>query len=568
MAQSTVSFASYAQTYARAMSSNHVYVTFGGSDAYTNGSRINLPALPADVTMTPWEVRVMNGFLDHEISHIRYTDWVAWRSIKGNTLRGLSNILEDIRIENLLIKEFPGTKDGLDACTQELENRKRKEGETPSNLAQSLMEAIYISVYRDYRDVENVSFAFDIDLGGFPGGKEIADLLKELSYLKDTAGAISLAERILQKLPKNMTQPTSPPEIDPSTGEPLPVILGGGTGGEPYNGPIIVVGYSNLSSQEKAAFDEAVSSVEENLKSESLGDFSKDLQSQDGFKEVEWRGQKILPPCGTQKDRIYVPSKEDLDMYERVRSGASGEIAQMKRMLQIYLQSRNTKAWEKGLDEGLIDEDNLAGFAAGDHRLFKQRREKRLMNTAVEVMVDLSGSMTESTTRLAAVMLSEAISAVPQVKLSVTGFTTNNHRYNGSGGRCVGLDLPLFKDFDEPHVKARGRLGALSTYGYTPLGEAYAYGHSRIVARKEKRKVLWLITDGSPYFPCNDNSHNEYMLMGRVHERNKARGIESVLTNIGRVQKEASQHTDITRNIKNESNLAQSMLEIIKGIVR
>ena len=59
-----------------------VTVEIGGSEAYTDGKTIHLPALPLD--FEPELIIMIRGFTDHESAHIReeeHMSWSAWIAV-------------------------------------------------------------------------------------------------------------------------------------------------------------------------------------------------------------------------------------------------------------------------------------------------------------------------------------------------------------------------------------------------------------------------------------------------------------------------------------------------------
>lgn len=555
----TSSFATFAQNYAKSMGDKKISVYFGGTEAFTDGQAINLPALPSDVMMTPWEVKVHSGYLDHEIGHVKYTDFkkIFLKSSKEPVLYGLFNLFEDIRIESKMIRNYSGTKEYLDACTQQIEYDKRKK-KVPDTLAYKVMEAVYRCCYEIYRDAK-IDYNQKETIDTMPKLKKVKKKLEELVGLTSEVGSQKLAKEVAKLLPDlDYSAPSSDlQQLDLKEGEGNFLLLG------------LLEGKSKGSAGK--ALEEAVAFIQETSdKTSAVKSFVKDLTSdgeEDNSQDKFGRGDLILPPVGTDKDKIFVPSEENFNSYDQVRTSASTEITSLKRMLQIYLKSRAQKSWERGLPEGKLDTGALADFATGSTDVFKRLRERTLTDTSVQLMVDLSGSMNSGTVKQAAIILAEALNGVPQIKLSIAGFTTNSHEYTGStGGRAVGLDLKLFKDFEETYMKSRGRLGAISTSGFTPLGEAYAHGFTRLAQRKETRKVLWVITDGQPYFPLTDYRHSEYKLMERVHRRCKRSGIKVVATNVGRVNNDMHLYTDVMKSINSQSDMPEDMLNILKEI--
>ncbi|NCC05500.1 MAG: hypothetical protein EOM37_16020, partial [Proteobacteria bacterium] len=86
-----------------------VKIEISGSDAYTNGETIHLPALPVDIPDT--FLALARGYLDHEAAHIRDTDFHALKQAGLSPLEmHVWNTIEDWRVENRLAEVFPGCR--------------------------------------------------------------------------------------------------------------------------------------------------------------------------------------------------------------------------------------------------------------------------------------------------------------------------------------------------------------------------------------------------------------------------------------------------------------------------
>ena len=95
-----------------------VKVSVGGSDAYTDGRSINIPAYNLDDSSYK---DVAWGYLAHEAAHVRFTDFVAFANAATSSIRkNIVNILEDIRIEKLMQEPYPGTKRTTEKVVQHL----------------------------------------------------------------------------------------------------------------------------------------------------------------------------------------------------------------------------------------------------------------------------------------------------------------------------------------------------------------------------------------------------------------------------------------------------------------
>ncbi|WP_166256051.1 cobaltochelatase CobT-related protein [Marinobacter salicampi] len=85
-----------------------IKIGIGGGEAFTDGDHIQLPSIPEDY---PYKDALW-GFLAHEASHVRYTDFGV--EAPNDYHHSLMNSLEDGRIELKFIREYPGAKETLD----------------------------------------------------------------------------------------------------------------------------------------------------------------------------------------------------------------------------------------------------------------------------------------------------------------------------------------------------------------------------------------------------------------------------------------------------------------------
>lgn len=84
-----------------------VDITIGGNVAYTDGKSINLPVIPDNAP----QAQAVWGYLAHEGAHIRFTDFSVKR--RPGIHSDMVNIIEDMRIERLMIRAYPGTAETL-----------------------------------------------------------------------------------------------------------------------------------------------------------------------------------------------------------------------------------------------------------------------------------------------------------------------------------------------------------------------------------------------------------------------------------------------------------------------
>ena len=80
----------------------NINVVFEGTGASTDGKTIKLPSTKdlSDELMLD-----LNGFLDHEVAHCKYTEFETMKRTVNDFHRQLLNACEDVRIEREIIKE-------------------------------------------------------------------------------------------------------------------------------------------------------------------------------------------------------------------------------------------------------------------------------------------------------------------------------------------------------------------------------------------------------------------------------------------------------------------------------
>lgn len=85
-----------------------VTVRIGGTEAYTDGNVIQLPALPAQHDET--FAGLVRGYADHEAAHIRHTDFSVCKQARSPLEKHIWNTFEDWRVENAMAAIYPGCR--------------------------------------------------------------------------------------------------------------------------------------------------------------------------------------------------------------------------------------------------------------------------------------------------------------------------------------------------------------------------------------------------------------------------------------------------------------------------
>lgn len=192
------------------------------------------------------------------------------------------------------------------------------------------------------------------------------------------------------------------------------------------------------------------------------------------------------------------------------------QVARLARDLQAVLATPRRDGWQGGQEEGYIDGRQLSQLIASpsERRLFRVEQHAPVPDCEVSFLVDCSGSMREHIEAVA-VLVDVMVRALDQIGVAteVLGFTTN--AWNGGRARRDWLRTGcpahpgrlneachmVFKDGDTSWRRARQSMAALlkaDLFREGVDGEAVEWAAQRLVARRDGRRLLLVISDGSP----------------------------------------------------------------------
>lgn len=196
------------------------------------------------------------------------------------------------------------------------------------------------------------------------------------------------------------------------------------------------------------------------------------------------------------------------------RQGLS--VARLARELNAVLATPVRDGWLHGQEEGHIDGRHLSQLitSPSERRLFRIEQHAPVCDSAVSFLIDCSGSMREHIEPVA-ILVDVMARALDQIGVitEVLGFTTN--AWNGGRaqkawrragrpphpGRLNEVAHLVFKDSDTPWRRARPAMGALlksDLFREGVDGEAVSWAAQRLVQRHDGRRLLLVVSDGSP----------------------------------------------------------------------
>ena len=192
-------------------------------------------------------------------------------------------------------------------------------------------------------------------------------------------------------------------------------------------------------------------------------------------------------------------------------------VARLAKRLMRLLMARQVREWRFDLEEGVLDGSRLAALVAsgGRARPFKEESESPFPGTVVSLLIDHSGSMRGRPMLIAALTVEVFAQVLERcgVKCEVLGFTTRDWNggeparewaatgYPENPGRLNALEHIVIKGADVPWRRARVGLGLFlhdEMLKENIDGEALLWAHGRLLARTEPRRILVVISDGTP----------------------------------------------------------------------
>ena len=192
-------------------------------------------------------------------------------------------------------------------------------------------------------------------------------------------------------------------------------------------------------------------------------------------------------------------------------------VSRLANKLQRRLLAQQNRSWMFDLEEGMLDTARLTRVITDPTSplSFKMESESPFRDTVVTLLLDNSGSMRGRPIMVASVCADILARTLERcgVKVEILGFTTrawkggqSREAWISAGkpanpGRLNDLRHIIYKAADAPWRRAKKNLGLMMREGLLKEnidGEALVWAHERLLARPEQRRILMVISDGSP----------------------------------------------------------------------
>jgi len=461
----------------------HIQVRFEGEGAYTDGKSIVLPYMKE---LTEEMYQDLNGYLDHEVAHCKFTDFSTIPKVVSRFHKELLNCAEDSRIEIEMVKEFPGAANYLDPLNTKLVAKLHEKWNTlpwPIRLilgVRDLMEGKKPRIDADTKE----QFAL------------ISEDAKKLSKLTTTEQLRVATEAIVKKISKledekekekekGEGEKGEPSEKSPEKGEKSGDSTekspekgeksskkekpeesedsdsgDGESDAKPKRGESGEMETSGESEAGEGAEGEAPKTAAEKRKEkkaeerrekeskmlkesakEDHSEFDKHIRDVHSLINEELEaavkkedqttrvmGKREALPFTTRFDEVKeLSGKGDRLRYADLKRSVQPLINPVRIELEKVLKVREDAHWQVDKERGRINPQSLGKFATDQNfrTPFKEFVKNETKNVAVEILIDQSASMTGKiqTAKLAVTAMSEALKGL-NIPFEVTGFHT------------------------------------------------------------------------------------------------------------------------------------------------
>jgi len=210
-------------------------------------------------------------------------------------------------------------------------------------------------------------------------------------------------------------------------------------------------------------------------------------------------------------------SKASKAAYSEIVKRMRGAVGVMSRKLAYALKTSTESTIESGYKRGRLDTKSMSRVVTSAARnVFSRKVEGEAVDTAVTLLVDLSSSMNDK----AAIKINACAEAVIATAEALTGtgctfevlgfneyWATEDEKKNipGTYARTAPTKIYVLKSFSESLTSAMPNLGAIQelAHGYTNDTQAVLMAGFGLSKREERRKIMIVFTDGSPYYHGN-----------------------------------------------------------------
>lgn len=504
-------------------------------------TRIFIPALPDNAPEKL--VRAIHGYIDHECSHIMFSDADDICDDKKSKLwHYIHNCIDDPRVNKAMGDYFIGSGKNIKAGYKYLFDEMKPEDGSPGPYDKAYVDSF------DFSSEEKMA-EYQMQYSSLWFAKQMGDTLSGDKYheleLDRVFGDLEkkMDKRWLDLLPKARTASDVRNLSEYYEGffkeealEKMQPEKGGKGGG------------GKMTEAEADAAMEDFSTMEEQLAEQIRKDIEYGVvEATQGFYwtdrfDSKFNKHDILKRATKGSKEYSVSGFED-----EVKSITNYLTKDLRRLLE----ERRRRYYIGGYKSGKLNAKTLFSVKAGNDRIFKKRNEVRDINAAVSLLVDMSGSMSGGRIMVAmqsAYAFAMVLDSVG-VAYEIYGFTTESASREmqvewekfkkganpDSVARIVNEFSPenvyAFKEFHENFDLVSKQAMTAAAYSGTKMIQNEDSKHvkmalERLASRPERVKSLFVFSDGQPAFHTSHPQNGRNNLKYYGHEAKDKYGVD------------------------------------------
>lgn len=515
-------------------------------------TRIFIPALPENTSEKL--VHAIHGFIDHECSHIMFSDSDdICDATKSKLWHYIHNCIEDPRVNKAISDYYLGSAKNIRNGYNFLFNEKNADG-SPSPYDKEYVDGLDLStdeaLATTQMNYSSLWFAHqmgdplsgdkykELDLDRVFGSLEAkmdkrwVDQLKRIRTANDVKNCSEYFEGFFSEEALDKMQP------DKSDG---------GGEGEPGDGE----GDATSSPGGAGAMEKHVpSTLEEQLAKKISNQIQYDaVKSQVGFYWTDRWDLKV--------DKHTIVKRKSTSRYKGIptvqsfESEVSSITNYLTKDLRRLLEERRRRYYIGGYKSGKLNKRALYSVKLGNDRIFKKKNDVRDINAAVSLLIDMSGSMNGSKIHVAMQSAYAFAMVLDQINVpyEIFGFSTDGYgdamkkEYEKWAAtvdksvlkKIVNIYCPekiyAFKEFHEAFdvVSKTGMIIASESLVDMVQNEDSKHvklALERLAHRPERVKSLFVFSDGQPAYPTTYPQNGYDNLKYYAHNAKEKYGVD------------------------------------------
>ena len=458
---------------ARMVAKANVTLSIGGSSVTYDGAtrHIRLPSLPDDDEVAR---DLAIGMVLHEAGHAAHSTMDLYGTLPVKSyLRSLFNAIDDVQQERQVIRDWPGAGSSLKATVKRLCETGyfgKVDPTYPAGVVHSyvLMHLRHVVLGQPCGELAAHSRDAFTALFGAEKEAQFRDMLEtEMSSVWGSEAALELAKKVVAFFGDDQDES----------------------------------GNSGQGDDTDSGQDDAGNSGKDGSPRATRNPFAEDcgdLDELDLGKIISGQLEEI-----SRNTPYFSASTVALPMATVIERGAFDELAEtsvhshaLRGTLVNLIEASRKQPRSTGVHGTRFDRRKVWRYTLGDDKLRIKKQRRPEVNTAVWLMLDISGSMTNviELARRSMLAASLALDAIEGTRVGAACFPYDN-----------GVGVMLMPG--EPVRKNASRF-LLNARGSTPLAEALWWSGSQLMVLPEPRRMLFVFTDGAP----DEYEKSEYAL--------------------------------------------------------